>query len=153
MLRLNIIEVLSNLDSLFVDTAPIIYHIEAHETFGPLTKEVISFFQAEKRPIFTSVITVTEVLPVPVSLNNEEPAKKFVSFLKKGKNINLLEISSSIAEHAGRLRGKYNSLRTMDALQVASAVYAGADAFLTNDVRLKQVKEEIDVIVMRDYVE
>lgn len=153
MLRLNIIEKLSNVESVFIDTAPIIYYIEAHEEYGPLIKDVISLFQSGKRPIFTSVITVTEVLPVPVSLKDEELAKKFVSFLKRGENINLLEISSNIAEYAGRLRGKYDSLRTMDALQLAAAVHAGADSFLTNDVKLKQVKEEIDVIVLKDYVD
>lgn len=148
---MNLIEKLSKIDSIFIDTAPIIYYIEAHNEFGPLIKKVISLFQTGKRPIFTSVITITEVLPVPVSLNNDELVKKFVSFLKRGENIDLLEISSNIAEYAGRLRGKYNSLRTMDALQIAAAVQAGSGAFLTNDVKLKQVNEEIDVIVLRDY--
>lgn len=143
---------LSSLKSIFIDTAPIIYYIEAHEEYGPLIKNLISFFRAGKRPIFTSVITITEVLPAPVSLNNEELVKKFVNFLKIGENINLSEISPGIAEQAGRLRGKYSSLSTMDAIQVAAAVNSGADAFLTNDIKLKQVKEEINVIVLKDYL-
>lgn len=63
-----------------------------------------------------------------------------------------MEISTATAEYAGRLRGKYNLLRTMDAIQVAAAIIAGADAFLTNDVKLKQLNEEIEVIILKDYI-
>lgn len=142
---------LSGLSSIFLDTAPVIYYIEAHEEYGPLMKEVLTYFQSVKQPLFTSVITVTEVLPKPVSLNREELAKKFVNFLLEGENINLLEISPTIAEKAGRLRGKYSALRTIDAIQIAAAINIGADAFLTNDTKLKQI-EEIKIIILKDFL-
>ncbi|MCK9419154.1 MAG: hypothetical protein M0R70_07230 [Nitrospirae bacterium] len=41
---MTIAEELSRLNSLFIDTAPIIYYIEAHPQFGPLTKEVFDAF-------------------------------------------------------------------------------------------------------------
>ncbi len=142
---------LVSLNSIFLDTAPVIYYIEAHPEYGPLMKEVIACFQSGERTVYTSVITITEVLPHPVSLNKEELVKKFMEFLRKGRDINLVDISSNIAEQAGRLRGKYKSLRTMDAIQIAAAVDTDANAFLTNDIKLKQVKE-IKVIVLKDYL-
>jgi hypothetical protein len=39
-------EELSSINSIFIDTAPVIYYIEAHPQFGPLAKEVVSAFQA-----------------------------------------------------------------------------------------------------------
>ena len=72
-------------------------------------------------------------------------------FLRAGKNISLLEISSDMAESAGRLRGRYTSLRAMDALQIAVSINVGADAFITNDVRLKQI-EELKTIILSDYL-
>ncbi|MCP5103545.1 MAG: type II toxin-antitoxin system VapC family toxin [bacterium] len=113
---------LASLNTIFFDTAPVIYYIEAHPDYGPLMKKVIARFHAGRRIIFTSVITITEVLPKPVSLDNEELVKRFMEFLSKGRNIDLLEISPNIAEQAGRLRGKYKSLRTMDAIQLAAAI-------------------------------
>ena len=37
---------LSQIDTIFIDTAPIIYYIEANPEFGPLTKEVVGAFQS-----------------------------------------------------------------------------------------------------------
>ena len=39
-------EELNRINSIFIDTAPIIYYIEAHPQFGPLAKEVVSAFQS-----------------------------------------------------------------------------------------------------------
>lgn len=58
----------------------------------------------------------------------------------------------SIAERAGRLRGRYKDIKTIDAIQIASAIEVGADAFLTNDKKLKKV-EEIKVVVLKDYLQ
>jgi len=63
----------------------------------------------------------------------------------------LLEISSDMAELAGKLRGRYTSLRALDAIQIAVSINIKADAFITNDVKLKQI-EESKVIVLKDYL-
>ena len=77
--------------------------------------------------------------------------KKFSDFLKAGRNISLLGISSDIAELAGKLRGRYTSLRALDAIQIAVSINVKTDAFITNDVKLKQI-EESKVIVLKDYL-
>ncbi|MGB5686878.1 MAG: PIN domain-containing protein [Candidatus Electrothrix sp.] len=45
-----------------------------------------------------------------------------------------VEVSVAIAEKAARLRSQY-SLRTPDAIQIATALHTGASALLTNDIR------------------
>lgn len=40
-------------------------------------------------------------------------------------------------------------MKTMDSLQLATAIDAGVDAFVTNDVRLRQI-EEIRIIILKD---
>jgi predicted nucleic acid-binding protein len=90
-------------------------------------------------------------LPKPVEAGNEKLVKKFSDFLKAGRNISLLDISSDIAELAGKLRGRYTSLRALDAIQIAVSINVKADAFITNDVKLKQI-EESKVIVLKDYL-
>ena len=111
---------LDQINTIFIDTAPIIYFIEAHPEFGPLTKIVVSAFQSGSLSAFSSVITLTEVLPKPVEANDETLTKKFAEFLKHGKNLTLIEISVSIAERAGKLRGRYTDLKALDAIQIAS---------------------------------
>ena len=90
-------------------------------------------------------------MPKPVETGNEQLVKKFSDFLKAGRNISLLGISSDIAELAGKLRGRYTSLKTLDAIQIAVSINVKADAFITNDVKLKQI-EESKVIVLKDYL-
>jgi predicted nucleic acid-binding protein len=73
-----------------------------------------------------------------------------VDFLTRGKHLVLIEITDTIAITAAELRGRYTFLKTMDALQLAAAREAGADAFVTNDAKLKRVKA-LNVIVLGDY--
>jgi predicted nucleic acid-binding protein len=145
------IDEIGKIDSLFIDTAPIIYYIEAHSHFGPLVREIVNFFQSGKVKAFSSVITLVEVLPKPLEAGNEKLALEFSGFLKGGKNITLLEISTDIAELAGRLRGRYTFLKAMDAIQIAASLEAKADVFITNDSKLRRIEEQ-KIIILRDYL-
>ncbi len=63
-----------------------------------------------------------------------------------------MEISASVAKNAGKLRGHYPHLRTIDAIQISAASEAAADVFVTNDRSLKQIGE-IKVLILSDYLE
>jgi predicted nucleic acid-binding protein len=56
----------------------------------------------------------------------------------------------SVAEQAAELRARYN-LSLTDAFQIAAALAAGCDAFLTNDAALKRVSKL--TILMLDELE
>ena len=142
---------LTRINSIFIDTAPIIYYIQAHPQFGPLAKEVVSAFQSGNLNAYSSVMTLAEVLPKPIERGNEKLARKFAEFLKHGRNLTMIEISEETAEAAGMLRGHYPFLKTVDAIQLAAAIEVGAGAFLTNDVRLQQFNE-LKVLVLKDYL-
>jgi predicted nucleic acid-binding protein len=51
------------------------------------------------------------------------------------EGLTTLSLTPEIAERAARLRAEHN-LRTPDAIQMATALYAGASFFLTNDADL-----------------
>ncbi|MGA1841860.1 MAG: type II toxin-antitoxin system VapC family toxin [bacterium] len=142
---------IAKINTIFIDTAPIIYYIEAHPQFGPLTKEIVDAFQSGALNAFTSVITLVEVLPKPIEAGKELLSKRFTDFLRYGKNLTLVEISADIAEKAGKLRGNYPFLKTMDAIQISVAIEIGADTFLTNDAKLEKIKE-IRTLILRDYL-
>ncbi len=59
-------------------------------------------------------------------------------------------VTNEISEIASKLRAKH-SIKMPDALQIGTAVFYGADKFLTNDADLKRVKE-IEVLVVDDFV-
>lgn len=142
---------LKDISSIFLDTAPIIYYIEAHAEYGPLVSEVVKAFQSGRMKAYSSVITLVEVLPKPIAMGNESLAKDFSNFLIAGKDIITLEITSEIARKAGTLRGRYPFLKTMDAIQIAASMEVGANAFFTNDIQLKRVTE-ISAVILKDFL-
>ncbi len=128
-----------------------LYYIEAHPQFGPLAKEVVSAFQSGNLNAYSSVITLAEVLARPIERGDEKLARKFSEFLKHGKNLTMVEVSEGTAEDAGRIRGRFPFLKTVDAIQLASALEVGAEAFLTNDLKLQQFNE-LKVLILKDYL-
>lgn len=148
---MSLTEDLKKIDTIFVDTAPIIYYFEGHSQFGSLAKTCIDAFKSGTVQAFTSVLTLTELLPKPVEKKQEGLIEKFIAFLRSSKDLTLIEISTDIAETAGRLRGTYPFLKTIDAIQISIAIGIKADAFLTNDIKLKRLTE-VQVLVLKDYL-
>jgi len=144
-------DALRQVKTIFLDTAPIIYFIEAHDRFGPLSKQVVDWMSTNRIRAFTSVLTLSEVLPKPIEMGNDKLAEKFKIYLKNGMNLTMLPITENIGERAGMLRGRYPHLKTVDAVQIAAAVDAASDAFLTNDRKLAGIKE-IRILVLSDYL-
>lgn len=63
-------------------------------------------------------------------------------------NLAVRVVDGDVAEIASELRGRYR-LRTPDAVHVATAIAAGADAFVTADRDLRKVRE-IEILPLDD---
>ncbi len=137
--------------NVFFDTSPLIYYIESHPDFGPIVKEIVGYINNNNIEVFTSVLTITEVLTKPVAMKRNDLVKDFIDFLSNKENFNMIEISSKIAESAGYLKGKYSALKTIDSIQIAAAIFFDIDVFITNDIRLKNINE-IEILILKDYL-
>ena len=118
-----------------LDTAPLIYLIEENPAY---LKTVRPFFKAVdqgKFHVVTSVITLLEVLVHPFRRNDAELAQQYRDILLNAEGLTTVLLSQEIAEKAARLRAQH-SIRTPDAIQMATAMREGASFFLTNDARL-----------------
>lgn len=116
-----------------VDTAPFIYYTEENPYY---IDTIAPFFEAVGRgeiAVITSVVTFLEALVHPTKSGNAELAKKYRELLFKTKGIRTINVTQEVAEEAARLRASYN-IRTPDAIHVATAIKAGADFILTNDI-------------------
>ena len=79
-------------------------------------------------------------------MRQPQAAAAFRELIVYSDNVTFLVIDDEIADNAADLRARYNVTLT-DALQAATALAAGCDAFLTNDPALKRVSA-LDVIVL-----
>jgi len=137
---MNIAECLSGVRCLFLDTAPVIYYIEAHPFYLPKVEKVFEYIDTGLITAVTSPITLSECLILPYRLKSEELESKFCALIINGRNTLFMPIDDSMAKHAAKLRVKYN-LSLADAFQVATALAAECEAFLTNDIALKRVRD------------
>ena len=126
--------------SVFLDTAPLIYYIEENLQYAQILNK---FFLANQKGNFlfqTSVITLLEVLVHPIRNNKHQLVKQYENILCNSPSIDIFDLNIEIVKKAAGFRAKYG-LKTPDSIQIATAIFASADFFLTNDIRLKAVKE------------
>lgn len=143
-------QLLSSVTALGFDTAPFIYFVERHPTYVDLMREIIRHIDAATIAGYSSVVTLTEVLTQPKRIGNKTVQNEYRDLLLYSRNFELIPIDASIAERAADIGAQYN-LRTPDALQIATALIAGCEAFLTNDLALKRVAE-MQIIVLEELV-
>jgi len=131
---------LVNVNALGLDTPPFVYFMERHPTYLNRMRAIFRRVRAGTVIAYTSAITIAEILTKPYQTQNLALANRYQRMLLRGRNFSVLTIDVQTALTAADLRARYN-LRTADALQIAAAVEAGCDAFLTNDHALRRVTE------------
>jgi predicted nucleic acid-binding protein len=89
----------------------------------------------------TSPVTLAECLVRPYRLGQTELQQQYIELFFQTENIIFQPITNpSIALEAAQIRARYN-LQLPDAFQIAVALAAGCEAFLTNDVTFRRVTE------------
>lgn len=133
-------DALNNISLIAFDTAPIIYFVEANPKYDALVTTIFERVENEEMTGITSVISLCEVLIHPLRNQNINLKQRYLDILQNSPNFFTKSINLPIAESAADFRARYN-LRTPDALQIATALENGCDAFLCNDKGLKRVAE------------
>jgi predicted nucleic acid-binding protein len=141
-------ERLDSIRRVFLDTAPVIYFVEKHPEFAPKAREIFERLDDGKLTAVVSPVTLAECLVLPYKQKSPDVAKIFTDLLVNGEGVLFFPIDEVAADKAADLRARYN-LTLTDALQLAVAIQADCDAFLTNDIALKRVIE-IPVIVLSE---
>lgn len=133
-------DALTDVTALGFDTAPFIYFIERHPAYLDLMREILRRVDVGMLAGHGSVVTLTEVLTKPRERADAVLEREYRDLLLRSRNFTLVPISAAIADRAADLRARHR-LRTPDALQLAAALGAGCQAFLTNDGALRRVTE------------
>ena len=134
----------------FLDTAPLIYYIEENQRYSSVLNKLFLDNSIGEFLFQTSVITLLEVLVLPMRQNEIQLVEQYQNILCNSPSIDIFDLNVEIAKQAASYRAKYG-MKTPDSIQVATAVYASADYFLTNDIQLKAVKE-IEVLVLDELI-
>lgn len=141
---------LRSVSRLYLDTAPLIYWVEAHPDYIMKMDRVVDAIETTPLRALTSVLTLVEVLVQPLRVGNTDLAQEYHDILVMRDDYRLVEISTDIAISAAAIRARY-SLRTPDAIHVATAIKMGCDAILTNDRDFRRVTD-LNGLVLDDLV-
>ncbi len=118
-----------------LDTAPLVYYIERNPGYIQTIRPFFEALEQGEFTIVTSMITLLEVLVHPIRHGNAQLAQEYRDILLNTPHLTTVIFSQDIAEEAARLRS-IPSLRTPDAIQIATATQSGAMFFITNDIHL-----------------
>jgi predicted nucleic acid-binding protein len=129
-----------------LDTSVFIYQLEANVPYLPLTDLIFSWLERPDAKAVTSTITMTELLVAPYRSSDEQRVDEIYALLSTFPNLDWIAPDLEIADLAARLRAVHR-LRTPDALQAATAAYAGATALITNDAVFERV-EAFETLVL-----
>ncbi len=121
-----------------VDTMLFVDHFEANPEFGPAARRILAAAEAGRCRLVTSILSLMEALVVPKRHGTEELCRKYRDFFQSFPNLEMRPVDAAVAETASDLRAVH-TLRTPDALHMATALTAGAKGFLTEDRRLRDL--------------
>lgn len=130
------------------DTSPIIYLIEANPKYDVLISEIFRRIDQGVLTGFTSVITLTEILTLPLKQKQTQLQEEYRNLLLDSANFHTLPIDAEVAGQAAGLRAQYG-LRTPDAMQIALAKTATCQVFLTNNKALERVTD-VNVLILNE---
>ncbi len=147
-----LVEDLSRHKRIGLDSNILIYHLEAHPIYLPLTRLILSGIERGQWEGVISTISLMEVTVQPWRLQQPRLALEYEALLANFPNLTVVDVDRTVARHAARLRGQLRC-QPPDAILVASALVAGATLFVTNDARLtRQIAPALASLCIDDYV-
>lgn len=136
---------------LAIDTSAFIYALDAYPRYLPVVSELFLDLARGRCSGVTSVVTIMEVTVRPLQLGLTQVADDYEAYLFGYPNLWVRDVDRTTARLAGALRARHR-LQPADSLHVASALAAGAVAFLTNDHAIRRV-DELPILIIDDFRE
>ena len=121
---------------IFWDTNLFIYLMEENPRFSPPVLDLRKRMLARGDHLFTSALTVGEILVKPAELGRDDLVSQYRRFFEH-PSISVVPFDARAAYLYARIR-RDRTISRPDAIQLACAASVDTDLFLTNDARLSR---------------
>jgi predicted nucleic acid-binding protein len=148
--RMNLPRRLQGREDVVIDTMVFLYLFEDSPRYGELCETLL---ERAAEGAFSGVITpVTagEVLVKPLKSKRQDTADAYLNALHTMENIRQVPVTFETGSLAAALRAKYG-LPLPDMIQAACALQTLTPSIITNDRKMRRVKE-IEVFLLNDMV-
>jgi len=127
------------MSKIYLDTCIVIYFVEKHTVYADKIDVLINSLSANDTLCFSPLVRL-ECFVKPLRTKDAKLNGHYESFFEAQE---MLEITAGRFEEAAQLRADFTSLKTPDALHLATALHHNCDEFWTNDGRLNKVAPSI----------
>jgi predicted nucleic acid-binding protein len=124
------------MSKVFLDTNIFIYLIEDRGVNGRRAAELLDRMTERRDSVYTSTLTLGEVLTLPLRKEDEKMADQYEKILTS-PGVYLLDFDRVAARIYARVRLD-KGIKAPDAMQLSIAAAAQCDLFVTNDDRLSR---------------
>ena len=119
----------------YLDSNVFIYGFENYPQY-PECADILRALVDKELDGLTSEIAFLEILPKPTHGGRADLAAAYLSTMTNAPGLRLVPVSREIILRAILLRSAAK-LNSLDAIHISTALEAGCDVFLTNDLRLR----------------
>lgn len=124
------------MSKVFLDTNIFIYLIEDKGSNGRRAMELLDRMTARRDSVYTSTLTLGEVLTLPLQKGDTKLAEQYERILTS-PGVHLVDFDRVAARIFATVR-QDKSIKAPDAMQLSVAAAAQCDLFVTNDDRLSR---------------
>lgn len=134
----------------FLDTIVFVYLLEQNFHYLALAEVIFENVEAGRLEALTSVLTLAEVLTGPAQAQDAEAMHDYELYLLSFPHLTILGVERKHASTIARVRAA-TGLRTPDAIQIALATWAGANAIIGNDKTWAGKTGTIDYLMLNTF--
>lgn len=134
-----------------IDTNVLVYTVERIQPYMSALSPLWESAERGDVHVVVSALALTEVLVRPLQMGDAQMETAYRRLLLDSEALQLEPIDTRVLELAASLRASYSSLKTPDAIHLATAMSCGCGCFLTNDRQLRHVSG-LEVLVLDELI-
>lgn len=128
---------------------PLASHLVGRDRYVELTRLLFDVLAEGEVRGQTSALTLYQLLAEPYRRGDEEEARRAGDYLTAVRGLEQVSVTAGLARQAARVRARLGG-RTERAVQIATALDAGADLYLDLDSGLRRIAGT-EVLDLEDY--
>ncbi len=134
-----------------VDTMVWIYLLDEHPRYADLATAVFALIEQGTVQGVTSTLTLAEILTAPARAGNTQALQDYELYVTNFPNLQLMPPNVEIARQTALVRAS-TGLKMPDAIQIATAIQAGATALVSNDKQWRNKVDKPVLVLLDDYL-
>ncbi|MBU1130435.1 PIN domain-containing protein [Patescibacteria group bacterium] len=133
-------QIITKSELVALDSNIFIYQFSQHPDFFIFSNYIFVALEKNKLQAVTSIISYIEIISQSTIEGNQYSINLYKRIFQQYPNLKVHTADFQIADKTAELRRKY-SIKTPDAIQLATAIISNVDLFISNDKNLKKVEE------------